>query len=82
MEPIEGRTPEREQGASDKESNLRGFDLPEASEGRGPLRLCSACGKFIAAGTGRFNVGKKRYHVECFDATRHLTETPPPDPSA
>jgi hypothetical protein len=32
---------------------------------------CSECGELIAAGMGRYNVGEKRYHVECYDPTRH-----------
>ena len=72
MDAVEGRKPEREQGPSEQES---------APERRDSLRPCSACGKPIAAGAGRFNVGKKRYHVECYDPTRHLTPPAPPDPS-
>ena len=38
---------------------------------------CSECGELIAAGTGRYNVGKNRYHVECYDVTRHMMLTSP-----
>ena len=35
---------------------------------------CSECGELIAAGMGRYNVGTKRYHVECYDAARHMVD--------
>ena len=38
---------------------------------------CSECGELIAAGTGRYNVGENRYHVECYDVTRHMMLTSP-----
>jgi hypothetical protein len=37
---------------------------------------CSECGESIALGIGRFNVGRKRYHVECYDPTRHMVQQP------
>jgi hypothetical protein len=70
MESVDGPEVGREPGAS------------EADGTRDPLRPCTACGQPIAGGSGRFNVGPKRYHVDCFDPTRHMTPIPPPGPSA
>jgi hypothetical protein len=33
---------------------------------------CTECGRTIDDGTGRFNLGSRRYHVECYDVRRHF----------
>jgi hypothetical protein len=33
---------------------------------------CTECGRTIDGGTGRFNLGSRKYHVECYDVSRHL----------
>jgi hypothetical protein len=43
---------------------------------------CSECGEAIAPGAGRFKIGMKRYHVECYDATRHMGLAAPPSSPA
>ena len=34
--------------------------------------LCAECGETVEAGSGRYNVGSRRYHVDCYDPGRHL----------
>src|SRR5262245_17354592 len=50
-------------------AEIHPHNLDPESERQQP---CSECGELIAVGMGRYNVGEKRYHVECYDATRHM----------
>jgi hypothetical protein len=40
-----------------------------------PLLLCTECGNPIERGVGRFNVGDRRYHADCYDPTQHLSSS-------
>jgi hypothetical protein len=54
-------------GGSHDERKVQELDPPR----------CSECGKPIAAGVLRANVRAERYHVECYDETRHRTPLSP-----
>jgi hypothetical protein len=41
--------------------------------------VCTVCGHSIPSGVGRFNVGDCRYHVECFDPRKHVSQARPPE---
>jgi len=47
----------------------RGFQ--GASDAEEPV-LCAVCGKTIEAGSGRFRVGPRQYHVGCFNWLWHV----------
>ena len=67
------------QGVGDHDAEAHPRYLDPQSERQQP---CSECGELIAAGSGRYNVGMKRYHVECYDVTRHMGLTSAPSTPA